>query len=144
MHWVQRYKGLPFSPRGRTRDGVDCWGVVRMVYAEVLGIELPSYADAKVTDEERAEVERIFRGEIDNAPWTEVPDGDERPFDLAYFRRFADGAATHVGVVLGGGLMLHAEEGPRSLSRVESYRESYYAKLLVGFRRHSGVVSHAA
>ena len=36
--WVADYVGLPWEPYGRTRAGVDCWGLVRLVYEERLGI----------------------------------------------------------------------------------------------------------
>lgn len=42
MEWVERYLGIPYLERGRTLDGCDCWGLVRLVLKERFGIELPS------------------------------------------------------------------------------------------------------
>lgn len=41
-HWATRFIGLPYLPGGRERDGVDCWGLLRLVYWEERHILLPS------------------------------------------------------------------------------------------------------
>ena len=41
--WPSRWVGIPFLTHGRTREGCDCWGLVRLVYAERAGIQIPGY-----------------------------------------------------------------------------------------------------
>lgn len=48
--------GLPYADKGRDRDGVDCWGLVKLVYAEVAGIVLPDYSDAYTRPGDHASV----------------------------------------------------------------------------------------
>ncbi|NMW23861.1 C40 family peptidase, partial [Rhodanobacter denitrificans] len=43
--WAGPYVGIPYRTHGRDRAGVDCWGLVRLVMAEVFGAELPDYGD---------------------------------------------------------------------------------------------------
>lgn len=40
------YVRLPYAPDGRSRDGIDCYGLVHLVYRDLYGIELPEYAAA--------------------------------------------------------------------------------------------------
>ena len=56
MIWANAYVGLPWADLGRDRTGCDCWGLARLVYAEQLGIALPSYSDAYPCAGEQAEV----------------------------------------------------------------------------------------
>jgi len=37
---VMRYAGIPYKHQGRTSDGLDCWGLIKLIYKEMLGIEI--------------------------------------------------------------------------------------------------------
>lgn len=45
--WADDYVGLPFKLGGRTREeGLDCWGLVRLVLIEQTGILYPAWRDS--------------------------------------------------------------------------------------------------
>jgi cell wall-associated NlpC family hydrolase len=43
MHWAVKYVGIPQMVGGRTSAGVDCWGLLKLVYQNEFNIELPDY-----------------------------------------------------------------------------------------------------
>jgi len=111
MSWSSKYVGLPYTDHGRDRDGVDCWGLARLVYAEELGITLPSYADAYASAEELLEVDAILRGASERKQWCAV--SQTQPFDLFEFRVGAH--RSHVGIAVSTSLMLHVHSGSAAL-----------------------------
>lgn len=127
----KRYIGIPFLDRGRSFEGLDCWGLVRLFYLEELGIELPSYADEYQGTTEYAKLsELVHRGKNDGN-WNAVSTGDEQPGDVILLR--VAGSETHIGVVLGNGMMLHAERKTGVIA--ETYRGLLWRSRVSGFTR---------
>lgn len=104
MWWV-KYLGVPFVELGRDRSGWDCWGLVRTVYAEELGIYLPDWLGHKssfdndaIADEVREAHEYFHR--------VDAP----APMAIAWFSTRS--VYAHVGVVVEGATkMLHCTAG---------------------------------
>lgn len=139
-HWTRDYLGLRYAARGRSREGIDCWGLVCLVYREQLGVELPSYDDEKVSAEEKHEAEALFRGEM--GKWSDVPAEEAREFDVLWMRDPHHRLATHVGIVVRPGLMLHASSNQQSGSErgvvsTADYDCGLWHRLLIGVRRHA-------
>lgn len=131
-HWSSRYIGLPWVPGGRTRDGADCYGMAFLVYQEVLGIELRSYDEGYVTAEEREDIAELIAGGTARGPWREVALDDAREFDGIIIRR--GGFASHIGIVVAPGLMLHATA--RRTSCVERYLDGRWRPAIACVLRH--------
>ncbi|ATQ67728.1 MULTISPECIES: NlpC/P60 family protein [Methylosinus] len=117
-HWSTDYIGLPWRAGGRTRDGVDCYGLARLVYAERLGIDLPGYDESYATAEEWVELAALIDGGLAAGPWREIALDEAREYDGLLFRR--GGLATHIGLFVAPGLVLHASAGRASaIQRLE-------------------------
>jgi cell wall-associated NlpC family hydrolase len=50
MHWCSKYLLLPYCSGGRDWKGVDCWGLLYLVYWNEFGIKLPIYPGLNVED----------------------------------------------------------------------------------------------
>lgn len=132
--WAERYVGLPFVSGGRDRSGVDCWGLTRLIYRDVAGIDLPSH-DTVAADDLHRVLRRIGEALL-IPPWTTlVPAGAERPLDVVVMtdRRLP----AHVGIVVSPGLVLHAQEA--SLSTIMRMDDRALRHRIVGIYRHDAL-----
>lgn len=106
MSWVGRYVGLPFVDGGRTRAGVDCWGLVRLALASERNIELPSYGEISATELRR--IAGAIQAEAERAdPWIAVAPDDRRAWDLVVMERRS--APIHLGLLTSPDMVLHVE-----------------------------------
>lgn len=145
------YVGLPFAENGRDASGLDCWGLVRLVYRERLGIELPSYGEVEARD--LLAVSRTITADSRVGPWHQVGPGEDREFDVVLLRHrvYTEGAPSrrlpnHCGVVVAPGLLLHVKAGIDS--HIVAYRhgaprapDPVVVRQLVGVFRHEAMLA---
>ena len=124
---LNNYIGLPYKDNGRTRDGIDCWGLACLYYSEQLNIELPSY-NTEYDGENNENIKELILQHKEN--WQE----QKEPIvgDLVLFNIF--GEPTHIGVYIGNNKFLHVRE--RMDSVIESLDNFKWNKRVVGFFRY--------
>lgn len=128
-NWSARYLGIPWSREDRGARGTHCWGLVRLVYAEMLDIELGDYGaahDRAVNAATIAERRKAW-------PWRPVAAiGTALPFDVIVYRRgrYDD----HVGILVDTGLMLHVALGQEAI--VEEVAGTAWRNRIAGIHRH--------
>lgn len=83
------YNGAPFLWGGKTIFGIDCAGLVQMVYA-LNGIKLPRKLD-----------DQVETGTVVSFS------AESQPGDLAFFES-AEGTIIHTGIIMEGGRIIHA------------------------------------
>ena len=130
--WSRDYVGLPWRFAGRSRSGIDCWGLLWLIYRDVLGIEVISYAQETMDAPEREQIAALLNSDRQVSPWLDVKPGTERPFDMVVFRRA--GIDSHVGIVVESGRMLHITNGTES--RVERFDQGRWKLKIVAIHRH--------
>lgn len=128
--WAGRYIGLPFEDHGRSRSGLDCWGLARLVLSEQFGIALPSFAAEYRRTTDTGRISDLILREI--PAWQFVAAGEEALGDIIILRQ--RGAPMHVGIVLGDKRMLHIERGIDSA--IEAYSGPCWRDRVFGFYRY--------
>lgn len=124
-HWSVKFIGVPWTQGGGDWSGVDCLGLAELIYREECVGEFPDYRAAWAADP------GSVVNTLDSGLWEAIPAGQERDYDIVVFR--ALGGPPHVGVVAGGGDMIHAARG--SAARLDSYRGPDYVNRIAGFYR---------
>ena len=111
-----QYTGCPYTLAGTTRDGgFDCLGLVYRVYLDEAGIRFPFLVPDLYA--RGASVEKEFL----------------LPGDLLFFNTM--GYVSHVGMYIGGGEFVHAENENTGVV-VTSLSTPYYARTYAGARRY--------
>lgn len=123
------YTGLRYLAGGRDAAGVDCWGLLRLIYDQEYGVTLPGFAEAdpeRLADAALAEYVAAHREGWQRIKVPEVGD--------AVLLRLA-GEPMHIGVVCGDGRFIHARVDNDVV--VDSYRHSRWAHRVEGFYRYT-------
>ncbi len=108
--------GVPYRYGGNTPNtGLDCSGLVKLVFQETVGLALPRRSD---------DMSRFGQ----SVGWTDL-----QPGDLVFFNtmRFS---FSHVGIYIGEGQFVHAPSSG-SVVRVEALNKDYWVKRFDGARR---------
>lgn len=126
--WSNAYVGLPWLDGGRDSAGLDCWGLVRLVYEDRFGVELPSLSDGYRDTRDFDAIANLY--EVERCDWIERP--GPAPGDVVAFRII--GIPLHVGVIVDARSFLHAwVERGTCLDRLTS---PAWRPRILGFYRH--------
>lgn len=106
-HWTNKYVGLQFVRDGRDFDGVDCYGLICLIYEYELGILLNPFSGIYTNDLPKTMVEIAKTMNQDRDNWDSPSEIKE--YDMIQLRTGRH--AFHVGIALGNNKMLHVEEG---------------------------------
>jgi cell wall-associated NlpC family hydrolase len=125
--WVKKYIGIPFVSNGRTPDGCDCYGLVRLVLRNEYGLNLPELSDNYSDALNMKETARLFAEQLPVLAGKKI----EEPCDGDVVVITEHGVAAHIGIVAGGGYILHTgiktgsvcqrETHPGLRGRIEGY-----------------------
>lgn len=130
--WAKDYVGIPFRFGGRDRRGLDCYGLVVLVYREQFGIELPDYLTHYGPEPTRHTLQRTYETALSQPCWqlTKRP----RTGDVVLLKVF--GLPIHCGLVVGQHTMLNTRIDVAScLERLDGFQ---WRDRVVGYFRYDG------
>ena len=114
---TSKYIGIPYLDHGRTTAGVDCWGLVWLIYKNEFDITLPAWS-AEYETANRAGYRKLKENSIFFDGWKEV----DKP-EFGNVGLFEVGGNFHTGLCLDGrlSLILHIMKGSNvTTERVDS------------------------
>jgi probable lipoprotein NlpC len=122
LNEAAKYLGVPYRYGGMSASGVDCSGLVGLVFQNALNISIPRTVEALYAWAEK----------IDTA--------DLQAGDLVFFN--TTGGISHVGIFIGNRKFINAaSEGPHTGVIISSLDESYWARTYHGAGRAISQVS---
>ena len=126
--WHNKYIGIPFLDKGRDIDGIDCWGLVRLVYKQEYNIDLPSFS----TDYEADDTERM---KDLLAQYKEGWEKIDTPTEGCIVLFNILGVESHMGIAISSTHFLHARD--RYDSAIESFDSVGWKNRITGFYKYS-------
>jgi len=128
--WANKYIGIPYELNGRDKNKCDCYGLVRLIYKEVFGINLPSYSNEYTIESKNKDLTEIYND--NKVDWIEVT--VPQAGDVVYL--VIGGYPKHVGVVVGDKLFIHnlCLGGSSSLA---DYSSKKWKQRVIGFYRYA-------
>lgn len=119
---------MKFAEKGRSVEGVDCWGLVKLVYENERGIDVPSYVDDYETTNDRQKISDIISSESAEK-WEMVKEPREYDVVILDMR----GIPMHVGIVTKPGHMIHCARGINTVH--ENFTTARWRHKIKGFAR---------
>jgi hypothetical protein len=125
--WWNDYISLKYLKKGRDKDGIDCWGLVKLIYKEQYNIELPSFAE-EYEAEQQTKIEQLIA--LGKEGWEKI----ETPTigDVALLR--VNGLFMHVGVVVSPNQFIHVSE--HTNTTIERFDTGIWKHRVEGFYRY--------
>jgi cell wall-associated NlpC family hydrolase len=105
---LKEYIGIPYKHLGRDHLGVDCFGLIWLLYKEKKGITLPDYVELKYSVDWYKKENHIVNNITSN--WEEVRDRIYQPFDIFLFQ-CTTSVVNHVAMYIDDFKLIHVQEG---------------------------------
>jgi hypothetical protein len=126
--WHNKYIGIPFLDKGRDTNGIDCWGLVRLVYKQEYNIDLPNFSTNYEADD--AEQMKDLLAQYKEG-WEKI----DTPTEGCVVLFNILGVESHMGIAVSSTHFLHARD--RRDSAIESFDSVGWKNRITGFYKYS-------
>lgn len=104
---IMKYIKIPFKDRGRDENGVDCFGLVQMIYQDEFKIKLPSYIEMYANEKDKKAICHAINSEKKLSGWLETT--TPKFGNLIILNLL--GRPLHLGVMLDENTFIHCMKG---------------------------------
>ena len=130
--FIQAVFKMPYKFGGRTKEGIDCWGLVLMAYKDLFDIDIPSYEETAWSVSNTTMTAEDIKSHLEtSAPFQEVLEPQYGDFVLINIL----GNPIHIGLMMSGTHMLHISE--KVGVAYEDIRGIKWKRRVKGFYRHN-------
>lgn len=136
MMWPEKYIGLPYKTLGRDLNGIDCYGLVYLIFKHELGIDLPiintGYDNGLNCQNVAPVFEQGLKDFISDSLFKKTDKIKE--FNVILFRR--SGYISHIATCVDKRTFIHADLGAASC--IENINRNYWKNRIVGVYEYTG------
>ena len=127
---MNQYIGIPFIDGGRNSEGCDCWGLVKLIYENELGIELPDFNISAL--DTPAVIEAMDSGK--RKQWRDTSLEPEK-YDVValHIGQKHFNMVNHVGIYMGNGMFIHTLQ--RTASMMNRMGDAQWKSRVLGVYR---------
>jgi cell wall-associated NlpC family hydrolase len=132
MDWVNQYIGIPWLEHGRTVDGCDCYGLVRLVLSRHFNIHLDAHDQFyESVKQDKHSIASVIQEQL-QLNWHKLNDEPVQAGDLVLLK--ITQPPHHVGVMIDKKNFLNVRQ--KCLAVVESLDDFIWQHRLIGIYRH--------
>lgn len=140
MFWADKYIGLPFADNGRDRNGLDCWGLYRLMVLELTGVTLPLFDTVDAADRTLVRETMTFQAGMGRV-WIHVPLDLAQNFDCVLMRTVYY-LGPNDGPLSSGAIHVGCFVEPRQILHIEKRHDAVLQPVSALKDRISGVYRH--
>lgn len=126
--WQDKYIGIPFKANGRDENGLDCWGLVRLIYNQEYNIQLPSFSSEYVIQDDSRINDLIAQYK---EGWEQV----EKPVPGSVVLFKILGGLTHIAVMVDEVTFIHVRPGSNTV--IDTITNTKWKNRITGFFKYN-------
>ena len=124
LSWLNRYIGKPYKYGGRDMEGLDCYGLVKVIYNDRYNLKLPDWLVDEIDLKGRSgQISDI----VCSGEFTVMQDPADGDIAVCYRTKLAH----HIGIFYGGGV-IHCSEPYGVKYEPRTQFESQFVKVVYG------------
>lgn len=128
---IKKYLGVPWKEKGRSLEGLDCYGLMVMIYAD-FGFKLLDWEEENKDYDEKWYLKENILEENYWKQWEKIE--EPAPLDVVLLSGI-EGMAYHAGIVLTSRRFIHTCKAGTVVSRLDDRR---WKSRIQGFYRFKG------